>query len=519
MISLQGMFAGIEQPLPQLHPGETHTFVHENRVWSDYLLAMIAQQSSVVYFTRADDLQRIFRNTPDIRLNQNLVLAEWKAARSVQTNRMLNAIMNTCGKQKTIILALNFISPELLERNFFKNDFFSKLQSWCKKENKLLLLFCLGSPDQSALTSFLDTAARKFSSLHIINQGQPDWSWDVQYWFNGYTVSRWQWDVHEETSATGVVQFSIATHGENEPQAMLTGEKAPRYFCANALEDGEYLPQEWQRFSVDVDVRDMLAPGNDAVVILGLANRNMLVDVARTILQIRQYSGRYVRILVRERDESLRLQDERFLINAGATLVLPHELSTRSFISLAETTIGFRFTQRIPESFEELRTNHLVEDSRGYFPPQEFLQKVVQLESKAEKQGLDTLFLQGSVATGLTPLTVVRRFGSRRQGDMITVIDNEVCLFFYGCRETDLNNVLFTNFGIPANSLFKRETRVSNHSQILEVCEHLLQKERSYPSDDLSMHIYARQASDSGDLATNKASKHDAQQVRKANFL
>ncbi|WP_194756414.1 BcsE family c-di-GMP-binding protein [Aliidiomarina indica] len=489
--------------------------ITQSSAWIDHLLTLFATQQSTLMLASAEDIQRLERRIPDIDKNSALTLAEWKHFRSFKATRILDAIDRTVQHEKVVVLHLNFQSPGLIEHNLLTDNFFARLQHWAVRNQKLLVVLGLGEIDGRELTAFLETSARRFTSMHFVFQGQPDWRWSVQFWFNGYSLHRWNWDIREVLLDNGNYRFELATHKTERSPGELLGDKAPRFFCDNAIEDGEFLPSEWQRLSATSDFREATRDGADAVFVIGLSNRQELSDIARRTFELRQFAGPYLRILIRARDESLRLQDERFLISAGATLVLPSELSTRSVVSFAETTIGFEYTQSLPETFEDLKTSQLIDDARGYMPPLTFASKARNLQKKAERQALDTILITADVATGLTPLTLVRRFGSRRPGDIITVSHGKVFLFLYGCRETDVGNVLFMSFGIPAASLFKQEKRLARHGQILDACDALEADEKLHPSKDLSLLIQQQQT------ASKRTEDHEQtpSRVRKASYL
>lgn len=515
MISLQEMFPNITQKLPAMRAEEAHCVITQSSAWIDHLLTLFSMQQPTLLLANANDLQGLERRIPDVEHNQSLTLAEWKHFKRFNATRILDAIHRAVTDQKVVVLHLNFHNPGILENNLLRDNFFSRLQHWAVRHHKLLVVLGLGEIDAANLPAFLDASARRFTSLHFIFQGQPHWRWSVQYWFNGYSLQRWNWDIREIQLDNECHRFELALQENERSPGELLGDKAPRFFCSNAIEDGEFLPSEWKRIAVDSDYREVIKEGTDAVFVIGLRNRQELPEIARRTFELRRFAGPYLRILIRARDESLRLQDERFLISAGATLVLPSELSTRRIVSFAETTIGFVYNHGIAETFEDLRTSQLVDDTRGYIVPLSFAVKARHLQKKAERQALDTILITADVATGLTPLTLIRRFGSRRPGDIITVSHGKVFLFLYGCRETDVGNVLFMSFGIPAASLFKREKRLTQHAQIIDACDALESEEKREASPDLTLLIQKTQT------ASKRPENDDLTQsrVRKASYL
>ncbi|RUO35779.1 hypothetical protein CWE11_03200 [Aliidiomarina sanyensis] len=516
LISLQSILPNSKPKLAPLVSSEAHCFVAQSIEWIWRLLDQVADQKPTCLLAQPDIIDRWQRRTEHEQAPQKVILGEWKHARKFHCGQVLLAIEKASVACDVIVLHLNFQAPGLIEKNLLTDDFFIQLQRWAARQNKLLLVMAQGEIDQDALHVFMQNIVRRFTSLHFIYQSQPDWRWSVQFWFQGYTLSRWNWDIREYTDAHGAVQLQIVTQDSEVTPTQRLGDKAKRLFCSNALEPGEFLPSDWKRIGAETDFRQHVEPGTDATLIIGMLNRDELIAIATRIFDLRKHAGMYLRILIRARDESLRLQDERFLISAGATLVLPSELSTRRVISLAETTLGFTYTHTLPETFDELKTNRLIDDVKGYLVPLDFVERVKRAQLKAERQGLDTLFIEADVATGLTPLSLIRRFRSRRPGDMITVSHGKLILFFYGCRETDAENVLYMSFGIPAANLFRREARFTRHGQILDACAQLEAEEKHHPSDDLSQAVSRRH-----DLAPRTPDLHTPAHgpVRKAKYI
>lgn len=515
MISLQHIIPNIEQKLPPLLTGEAHCFVVQSSMWGDFLTQHLCLQETTLVLGSANTLERLQRFTSDLLSNENLRLAEWKHSRWFRKHGVLRSIAQAAAGSKIINIHVNYRELSEIERSVCSREFLLRLKNWAAANGKLLIFTLQAEVDNPDLTAFLNSAARGFTSLHMIYQGQPNWQWNLQYWFRGYAINRWSWELKEELLPNGGVNFQFVTHDNFAADTSRMGEKAPRFVCNTAIDEGEFVPSEWQPIDSNTELRDVLPQGTDAAVLLGITSREQLLNVAARIYELRKYFGPYLRIIARERDESLRLQDERILISSGANLVLPSEISTRRIIGIAETTVGFYYSLTLADSFAEIKNNQLTEEVRGYLMPLAFLSSIYTLEKKAEQQALDSVLIRAEPGTGLTAHSIVRRFSSRRPGDVITVIGDQVYLYLYGCRDSDVSNVLYMNFGIPSDNLFKNEVRLVKHGQIIDLQAQLVTEERLNPSPALDIESGYREDG----AITRKVAAKTAPKVRKAEYL
>lgn len=516
MIALSELIANAEEQIPALQPGETHCLVVQHYLWREQLTEQFAWQQPTLLLANPDDIERVRRHSADVSHHAQLTLAEWKFSKKFKVNHACRDIMRAGKSQAVIVLHIDMSEHNARQQALTSNALLAELKEWCRQQHKVLVIMLKGDLQQSAVTRYLTQTSGQFTSLQAISQGQPDWRWSVLYWFQGYIITRWEWDLREQPLPSGGRRFERVSSHADEPTSSRQGERAPRLFSRTAVRDSDYLPAEWQWLEPNQDIRGQLPAVADSVVVLGLRSHQNLKSIARQVFELRRYAGPYLRILVRELDDSLRLQDERFLINAGATLVLPAELSTRKVISLAETTVGFRFHQSLPETFTELEQRTQPVDFRGYLPPAQFIEQVLELDRKAEKLGLDTVLVRAETGTGLTPVSLIRRFSSRRPGDIISSLGGYIFIFLYGCRETDLGAVLKKNFGIPAENLFRQHTHYTAHIQITDLAEELAEAEQMHPSEDLTSYLFRQQPGNMADTRDNQTAPSG---VRKASYL
>lgn len=518
MLSLSNIITGIPETTPLFKIGEVHTLVIQNSMWTSYLVEQFSVQQPALLVAPAVSLERTFKRMKGILKQEYLQFAEWKHTKHFNLKHAVAALDRMAKQTPVIFLHLNFNDIDSYSKDVLKSEFNRELSFWAASRGKLLFIIIEGDISEIKVQAYLTLNSRHLQSLHFIYQSQSYWRWNVQFWFSGYSLSRWQWDLSETTNQFGHSSFIVQNRQSDLSMATRLGEHAAKFICENALSSNDFTPSIWQRFDADFDLKSALQPGSDAVVILGLRSREHLFKIAEVLFHLRKFAGKYLRILVRALDESLRIQDERFLISCGATLILPAELSTRSLLNLAETTTGFIYTHTLPESFNDIQVKEVTLDVKGYLPPLDFCDAALEYEKRAKKFQIDSVLIEANLATGLNPIALIRRFSSRRFGDLLTFANNKMYLYLHACRESDANNVISMSFGLPVKSIFKHEIRNSNHSKVIDLIEELKLSSDISQAEDLTLELN-QLATKSGNDAESKDSVVAARYVKKAEYL
>lgn len=518
MLSLSSIITGIPETTPLFKTGEVHTFVIQNSLWTSYLVEHISMQQPALLVAPATSLERTYKRMKGVLQQEHLHFAEWKHTKHFKLKHAVAALERMAKQTPVIFLHLNFNDIDSYSKDVLKNEFNRELSFWAASRGKILFILIEGDISDTKVQAYLTLNSRFLQSLHFIYKSHSYWRWNVQFWFSGYSLSRWQWDLLETTNQLGHSSFLVQDRQSDLSMATRLGEHAAKFICENALSSNDFTPSIWQRFGSDFDLKSALQPGSDAIVIIGLRSREQLFNIAELVFHLRKFAGKYLRILVRAFDESLRIQDERFLISCGATLILPSEISTRSLLNLAETTTGFVYTHTLPESFNDIQVKEATLDVKGYLPPLDFCNAVLEYEKRAKKYQIDSLLIEANLATGLNPVALIRRFSSRRFGDLLTFADKKMYLYLHACRESDANNVVSINFGLPIKSIFKQEVRSSSHSKIIYLVEELKLNSDHSQAADLTLELNQLTTKTSSD-AERKNDVDVHRGVKKAEYL
>ena len=228
MISLQKLIHNVEQKLPKLLLGEAHCFVVQSSLWSDVLIEHFCLQKSTLVLSSAASSERMQKRTGDLLSNTNLRLAEWKHSRWFGTEGLVRSIAQASAGCEVIVFNINYRDLNKIERTVCSREFLLRLKNWASTQKKLLVFALQAEVDNPELTQFLNSAARAFTSLHMIYQGQPNWRWTTRYWFTGFAITRWNWELKEELLPNGGLSFHLVERQPFNADAVRMGEKAPR---------------------------------------------------------------------------------------------------------------------------------------------------------------------------------------------------------------------------------------------------------------------------------------------------
>lgn len=494
MISLQAMIPNLEQQLPPLRLKEMHCFVVQNAAWSDFLLGHLGQQPTLLLAPH-HFIERMLQRQPMLRDMPTLSCAEWVHRRRVRLAKLIKSIAKQAINHQVIVIQVDCHKAELIEETLRTVGFLQQLKEWTVAENKLVLFSLYSELDNPAIQPLLQGSSSLFTSLHFVNQSYPNWHWTVQYWFDGYRVEQASIHLLEQQTTEGNTIFSYAEQKSErlDNTTNLMGDKAPRFYQQEVLAAGESIPAKWQVIELPTDVATLQLRGSDAVFLLSLKQRDNLFALAETVFKLRKVCGKYLRIIIRVRDTFLRFEDKRLLVMAGANLVAPAEMNIRQVINFAELTIGFSYNINQSEQFSTLQRQYHIDDVRGYLHAELFLKHVMAIEHKAESRSVETVLIKAQVAAGITPQILISRFGNRRSGDIISFIGEHLYIYLYSIRTDDLDQILFMRFGLPVQNLFKDELRITEHSQILDICDALAEQESRTPSIDFSAELQTLQ--------------------------
>ncbi|PTB85509.1 hypothetical protein C9927_00020 [Pseudidiomarina aestuarii] len=478
-LDLDSYFIGLENQLPAIRAGELHLFVVQDHEWIERIANFFAQQTRILYLVEAiaSINERIhFATSYDTRT------AELKRLKKYRAGTLVSALTNVAAPHDAIIFHIRANSSESFITFLFDDDGMSLLRDWARKNEKILIVLFEADPADRHIRSRIGRQATNCQSLNTLYQGQPDWRWDIHHWFDGMKIIQKELRLRIISPILTEVVHDI---DQSNDAARLLSAEAPVYYVHNALDGSEVAPIEWLALEREDDWLQALKSWSDDAIVIGFFRGQTMQTLLRTVYEIRKTTGPFVRIYVRERDQAIRHHDERLLMQAGATIVLPYGLRFSQVVSLIENSIDWRFNKRLPEHFNDLIDLLVPEQLQGYLPTSEFAESSLQLAELAEKQGIDYTLIKAEPASGHTPLSILRSFKHRREGDLSTTDGNNVYFFLFACRASDADRALTFLFGLPIQNIFKSEERIHSLYLVTTCCNRLVEAGGPDFSEDL----------------------------------
>ncbi|RUO44280.1 hypothetical protein CWE15_03675 [Aliidiomarina taiwanensis] len=502
--------------LPKLSENESHCIILESQDWVFHTVHALASKANIAMYCNASLVRRMTEKNSSLLTSDHVQIAEWKFNRFFNVKKAISAIERTSTHSPIVFLVLDIENPSRYESLFMRNSLMKQLTSWAYNANKILIVGLFGQMESEQTQTFLADNARHFMSLNFIYQQLSDIHWKASFWLSGYTVNQWDWVVTPFENEQGSLRFKLSDIQENEALAPLLGLKAPKYVMKNALKMGEALPEGWRMMDTNEGLKESIAPGSDALIVLSLSSKEAFFELANHIFKLRKHYGAYLRIVVRSFTDAIRLQDEEALVYAGATMVLPREISFQRMLNLAKNTAGSTYSHSLPKDLSQLHIGLQNPNLKGYLAPKGFLQAVRSLTVQAQRQDTPAALVRASIATGLTKEAIVNRFTSRRTGDMITFMDDAVFIFLTGCKPSELEYTLDMSFGLPTQTIFSQQISTTQHLQILDDCDELQITENVSPSAIINIE---RKQVNAVAAAHSAAEKAQLSSVRKVSFL
>ncbi len=285
---------------------------------------------------------------------------------------------------------------------------------------------------------------------------------------NGLELSFDYWQSPEGTIAgrnfvlttleTGLYQAStpsggIATGVREDAADVPEGDEAQFFFMDPDLGSlAKQMQGKWQR--VDTLVGMMHATRNlrSATCILVFQRGTHLRQLAESVHTLRLSMGRYARLIVQEKEASLRYQNEALLLKLGLNLVVNRDVPLGRLPLLLESLKGQIFNRDVDINFEAALASVLPTHLRGYQVPARFVKEVDVVLERAETLNIPCALMIGRPAPGMEMVQLMTQNKLSRPGDLITA-DAECCfVFLNACPQAVLLITLERIFGRSLDS-------------------------------------------------------------------
>ena len=189
-------------------------------------------------------------------------------------------------------------------------------------------------------------------------------------------------------------------------------------------------------------------------VLLTFARGTVLRDLAEAVHTLRLSLGKRARIVVIEREASLRYPNEILLLRLGTSLVVHRDVPENRLPLMLESLRGQVFTRDIEMDFEAALASVVSSSRRGYVPPMAFARECQQIAERSELLNIPCALAVARPIPGSSALEILSHARITRAGDL-TSTDGDLCfLFFSGCPETSIKKAIQAVMGDNLDATF-----------------------------------------------------------------
>lgn len=342
-----------------------------------------------------------------------------------------------------------------------------QLCAWCAAHRQTLLILSDTTMDDPLYARLL-RHYRRLAGLAALRVDGDGMLYDVAWWDDGQAIHGRQ-QIPLQRHATGwraLPPPSAAPQPHADEQLVL----AQRDF----LGETPPLSERWQLFEDNAALSRAAQHAQAATLIFCLDDNSQLQTLARQIHQLRQARGKALKIVVKETRPCLRLSDERLLLSCGANRVIPVTATLSHSLTQIEHLQQQRYTRRIPQDITPLIAAATPFALRGWQAWPTFCAAVRQLLANplipSDGKGVLATLTPTPALRARQALTLCRPV---RQGDIVTLVGDQIVLFLSFCRLNDLSTALSHVFALPVAEVIAHYEAWGADTQIAQQLERL----------------------------------------------
>lgn len=352
-----------------------------------------------------------------------------------------------------------------------------ELTKWIKGMRRLLLkkqmtlLMITSGTAIIHLRNHLQRYFRQLDGVAHLDFQQDSWQYRINWW---YAADKLLADRALRLSCVDE-QFMASFEAEQSTPLSLNDET---HFLAQAdvLEGAPPLSSQWQLFSDNEAVFARAQQANAATVIFTLAHNQNTGALANMVHSLRRSRGNALKIVIREKNTSLRYSDERLLLACGVNAIVPTAATLSRMLTMLESLQGQQFARHVPANLSALIEAMQPLQEKGYLPVAAFCAAVQKLMSNTLLPENDKgLLVALRPVPQLTAAQILTLCKPRRYGDLVTQINERIYLFLSSCRFNDLDIALKSIFSLPHDELFSNRIVWFEDNQILAEVQNIRQ--------------------------------------------
>ncbi len=306
-----------------------------------------------------------------------------------------------------------------------------------QREGCGILLFSLlsqSSQFSSAYQSLLDHvdgAVRLESDQGILVWGADFWSSP-----SGTVASR-RFHAHIESNGT----LTLSEPPENPTTGAIPVLDDQNFvFTTDATLTGlaEHDKANWSFSDNLVGLLHAARNAKGATIILTYDRNTVLRELAESAHTLRVALGRHVKIVVRERDASLRYGNELLLLRLGVNLIINREVPISRVPLTLESLQGQSFTRNVTIDFEAALASVMQSQALGYLQPHLFVGEAKEIIARHRALGVPFALVRLHYPPNMAEEEAIKRFPMTRAGDFMTATHSSLWIFLSSCPQSSL---------------------------------------------------------------------------------
>lgn len=358
------------------------------------------------------------------------------------------------------------------------NAVLSIWQSWLKKQNKTCVWVIHGDMSATLLRNKFVAVNNAYNGYTNIEFDVSEIKYELIFWHLKHGV---QSDVlrslnfHEAENTLSVAENTIAGL---QNTLTLSQSKNNRVFVIKPKDDStDVFPREWEILLTLEELAIDVISNSAATIVIYINSSLNVSDMAEKILQLRKAGGAQLKIMLRETEQCLRNIEEKFLLNAGANLIVPFNVVFLRFVTLVYGIQGSYFIRNIPNHIDEIYQINLDSFGKSYVPLENFMQQVLVLVDSAQRMQINSSLIKLTLNRAIPTSKIFELMRIKRSGDIFTFTPHYLYLFLFQCERFEIRKVLSHLIELPIEDLFLEQEFFAYVDEIrLEVKEMLNDK-------------------------------------------
>ena len=259
-----------------------------------------------------------------------------------------------------------------------------------------------------------------------------------------------------------------AAQGGKNGQPDWPEDAEPHFFFMDPdlISLGKQMPGVWQHVDSLVGMMHATRDTHSSTVILTFRRDTEIRQLAQTVHTLRHALGPRARIVVQEKNASLRYQNEALLLRLGLNLVIHVDVPASRLPLLLSSLNGQIFDRDIDINFEMALASVSPSGVKGYVLPERFVAEAKNLLERAETLDIPCALVLGMPARDVEAGDLLAQMLMSRSGDLVTFDQQYGYLFLNGCPESSLLMTLERVLGQPVGAAFVESRFVVRRHEI-----------------------------------------------------